>query len=179
MVCIQAGCGGRVVDGAPVALCGAHLGLVADWLAGEDGVLDSLPSPCRACGSQLGVRLPSGWVCAVCEWRHGELGDAELAPPRVDVVYYIRVDDRLKIGTTGNPRQRLGALWHQEVLAFERGTRTLERRRHEQFALERFDRTEWFALSERLRRHTEALGAGTVDPWELHARWRSEAWAAR
>ena len=39
------------------------------------GVTDALPSPCRLCGSRLGVRYPSAWLCAVCDWRHGELVD--------------------------------------------------------------------------------------------------------
>ena len=30
-------------------------------------------------------------------------------------------DDRIKIGTSGNPRGRLGQIWHDELLAFERG----------------------------------------------------------
>ena len=106
-------------------------------LARAYGVTDVLPSPCRLCGSRSGVRHPSGWVCAVCEWRHGELVDGELPPPRVDVVYYLRYADRVKIGTTSNPRQRFAAIRHDDVLAFERGDRRLERHRHAQFADER------------------------------------------
>ncbi|PPG99701.1 ATPase, partial [Rathayibacter sp. AY1H3] len=33
-----------------------------------------------------------------------------MPPPRVDVVYYIRFGERIKIGTSGNPRQRLHRL---------------------------------------------------------------------
>ena len=62
--------------------------------------------PAGSCGSRLGIRYPSGWLCAVCEWRHGDLIDHELPPPRVDVVYYLRYDERVKIGTSSNPRQR-------------------------------------------------------------------------
>ena len=43
----------------------------------EFGVTDVLPSPCLACGSRLGVRYPSGWLCAICEWRVGELPDGD------------------------------------------------------------------------------------------------------
>nr|BFF13874.1 hypothetical protein GCM10025699_51770 [Microbacterium flavescens] len=103
----DAPCAGAVAGSAPVLLCDRHLALVADWLAGReehpDGLTDLLPTPCPACGSRLGVRWPSGWLCAVCEWRLGDVPDADLAPPRVDVVYYIRFDDRIKIGTTANP----------------------------------------------------------------------------
>ena len=160
---------------APVALCERHLAVAGDWAGREFGVTDALPSPCRLCGSRLGMRYPSGWLCAVCEWRHGDLVDAELPPPRVDVVYYLRYADRVKIGTSSNPRQRLGAIWHDDLLAFERGDRRLEHRRHVQFAEERLDRTEWFELSERLRAHIAGVRAGAEDPWDCYLRWVSEA----
>jgi hypothetical protein len=141
---------------------------------GTDGLVDLLPSPCLACGSRLGVSYPSGWLCAVCEWRHGEVPDSDVAPPRVDVVYYLRQGDRVKIGTTANPRQRFGAIWHEEVLAFERGDRRLEQRRHEQFASDRFAGSEWFHLTPAIAAHIDVL-AGGRDPWDVYARWLSEA----
>lgn len=172
-------CAGEVDVEAPLALCPHHLLVAAEWAERERGVTDLLPSPCVLCGSRLGVRWPSGWLCAVCEWRHGEVPDTDLAPPRVDVVYYLRYADRVKIGTTAAPRQRLAAIRHDEVLAFERGDRRREHARHAQFAEERYERTEWFALSPRILDHVRALGAGAVDPWDVLARWRSEALAAR
>ena len=36
------------------------------------------------------MRYPSGWICAECEWRVGDVPDDELDRPRVEVVYYIR-----------------------------------------------------------------------------------------
>lgn len=51
-----------------------------------DGATDPLPSPCRLCGSRVGVRYPSAWICAICEWRVGEVPDGGLAPPRLDIV---------------------------------------------------------------------------------------------
>jgi len=177
MGCAIDGCGGHAEASAPLPLCRAHLALAHDWVADEVGVADSLPQPCRFCGSQLGVRMPSAWHCAVCEWRHGEIPSGDEPPPRVDVVYYIRFDDRVKIGTSSNPRQRLGALGHEELLAFERGDRRLERRRHVQFAESRLARTEWFAQTPALDEHLERIGSD--DPWSLHARWLAEALAAR
>lgn len=165
--------------GAPVRLCEGHLAAAADWGAAEYGVTDALPSPCLLCGSRLGVRYPSAWLCAVCEWRYGEIPDAELAPPRVDVVYYLGYDDRVKIGTSAHPRQRLAALWHDELLAFERGGRALEQRRHREFSADRFGRTEWFRRSDALLTHIGTLTAGVDDPWRLYARWMSEAAAVR
>jgi hypothetical protein len=177
--CSLDGCALPTEAGAPVALCAAHLGLAHDWVAREDGVVDALPSPCPVCGSRLGVRLPSAWLCAACEWRHGEVPDGELGPPRVEVVYYIRFGDRLKIGTSANPRQRLHRVRHEELLAFERGGRSLEQHRHAQFAAERLERTEWFARSPALDRHVETVRAGEPDPWATHRRWVSEALALR
>ena len=173
------GCLGPVPADAPVALCEGHLAAAAEWCDAEQGLTDVLPSPCRLCGSRLGIRYPSGWLCAVCEWRHGEVPDADIAPPRVDVVYYLRYADRVKIGTSANPRQRFGAIWHDELLAFERGGRALEQRRHRQFAEDRYAGTEWFRRSAALTAHIDVLAAGVDDPWELHARWISEALAAR
>jgi hypothetical protein len=152
---------------------------VLDWGEAEIGQEDLLPSPCIVCGSRTGVKHPSGWACAVCEWRLGDVVDGELPPPRVDVVYYIRFDDRIKIGTTANPRQRLQRLWHDSVLAFERGDRLVERRRHQQFALDRLGRSEWFSPSPGLEHHIAELAAGVEDPWRRHARWISEAIALR
>ncbi len=160
---------------APVALCPWHLAVASEWVGRYDGVTDVLPSPCVLCGSRLGVRWPTAWLCAVCEWRHGEAVDAELPPPRVDVVYYLRYDDRIKIGTTANPRRRLSAIRHDELLAFERGDRFLERRRHAQFADDRYPRTEWFRASAALLAHVDAVAAGTGNPWDRLARWTSEA----
>ena len=84
----------------------------------------------------------------------------------------------MKIGTTANPRQRLAAIWHDEVLAFERGDRLVERRRHAQFADDRLG-GEWFRLSAAVRDHIAIVAAGVDDPWDAHARWVSAALALR
>lgn len=170
---------GRPVEDAPFALCPAHVALVAEWSDTASGVTDLLPSACRACGSRLGVRYPSGWVCAACEWPVGAILDDGLPPPRVDVVYYLRFRDRIKIGTTASPRRRLARIWHDELLAFERGDRLVEHRRHEQFAASRRDRSEWFTTTPDLEAHIGRLSAGVVDPWALYARWLGEAAALR
>lgn len=155
-----------------LGLCRDHLLAAYEAVVADVGVTDALPSPCPACGSRLGVRWPSGWLCAVCEWRYGEHPDGGEPPPRVDVVYYIRFGDRVKIGTSAGPRRRFAQLRHEEVLAFEPGDRTVEHRRHVEFADLRLG-GEWFSLEGDLVDHIEAL-ARAGDPWRLLARWRSE-----
>jgi hypothetical protein len=178
--CCAPGCTDPVASGAvPVPLCVRHVALVADAAAGSLGVEDALPGPCPVCGSRTGVRYPSAWVCSACEWRWGDVPDGDLAPPRVDVVYYLRTDDRIKIGTSANPRQRLARIWHDDLLAFERGDRALERRRHAQFADARYPGSEWFRATPELLAHVAVVAAGVDDPWRLHARWTSEALALR
>src|ERR1700712_779103 len=130
-------CGAPVDDETPLPLCSTHLLTAYDWVVRDVGLTDRLPTPCPACGSRLGVRYPSGWLCAICEWKFGDLPDSDSAPPRVDVVYYLRFADRIKIGTSGNPRGRLAQLRHDELLAFERGDRAREHSRHVQFAAAR------------------------------------------
>jgi len=168
-------CPERSAPGAPLDLCTRHLLEAHDWVAGEVGVTDLLPSPCLACGSRLGVHYPSGWLCAVCEWRAGEIPDPhDAAAVRVDVVYYLRFRDRIKIGTSANPRQRLASIRHDELLAFERGDRLLEQRRHAQFAEHRLERSEWFAANDALAAHIDVLRGGADDPWSQYALWRSQ-----
>lgn len=174
-LCLSPGCQASAPAGAPVPLCQSHLALSADWSAQEFGVEDVLPSPCVACGARIGVRYPSGWVCASCEWVFGISPDGELPRQRIEVVYYIRFDDRMKIGTSSNLRQRMSRLWHDELVALERGGRARERMRHAQFGQWRMGRTEWFELAPELLDHVAALRAGVDDPWELYARWVSEA----
>lgn len=181
--CCVPGCAGVPASGAPVPLCEGHVQLVGDFADSHRGTEDTLPGPCLVCGCRLGVRFASGTVCAVCEWPYGDVPDSDLAPPRLDVVYYLRqrdaVGDRIKIGTTTNPRQRLARIPHQDLLAFERGDRVLERRRHAEFAGSRYPGTEWFRVTPALLEHVRVVGAGVQDPWALHARWLSEALALR
>ncbi|CAN5205903.1 hypothetical protein BH09ACT5_BH09ACT5_09370 [soil metagenome] len=175
-VCDIRGCGAVAEPGAPLALCPGHLVQAHDWVVGDVGVTDLLPSPCVACGGRVGLRYPSGWICGRCEWRVGELPD-ETGAVRVDVVYYIRQRERIKIGTSANPRARLSALHYDELLAFERGDRSVEQRRHAQFADHRIPRTEWFAVHDELLAHIAELSAGVDDPWQRHALWVSRALA--
>ncbi|MCU1509028.1 MAG: ATPase [Glaciihabitans sp.] len=177
------GCGIQLPDGdtcseaveadAPLNLCTRHLLVAHDWVARDVGATDTLPSPCQACGSRLGVRYPSGWLCAICEWKLGDLPDGD-GVPRVDVVYYIRLGNRIKIGTSANPRARIARLPWDEVLAFERGNRQVEQRRHAQFADHRIRGSEWFESHAALTRHIADLSDGVDDPWSRYKLWVSQ-----
>ncbi|BDV31885.1 GIY-YIG nuclease family protein [Microbacterium terricola] len=140
----------------------------------------SMPGRCILCGAMVGVRRTDGWHCGVCDWRVGDVPDSDLPPPRIEVVYYLRYRERIKIGTSANPKQRLAAIWHEELLAFERGGRMLERRRHVQFA-ELREGGEWFTAAPPLLAHVADVtaAAGTAAPWDAYARWVSEAYSGR
>jgi hypothetical protein len=171
-------CGAAVAD-SPLRLCRRHLLEAHDWVVRDIGLTDLLPSPCRSCGSRLGVSYPSGWLCAICEWRVGDIPSDDLQMPRVDVVYYLRFGNRIKIGTSGNPRQRLGAILHDELLAFEPGNRMVEHKRHAQFADHRQGQSEWFDAHDALTEHIRQVNLGVTDPWAQYALWMSQAIALR
>lgn len=133
-----------------------------------------LPSPCALCGRQGGVRVGTALMCEWCGWRYGDSPDPDLPRPVVEVVYYIRYDRRVKIGTSRRPRQRLASIRHEELLAFERGGREVEQARHREFADIR-EGGEWFTLDAELATHIASLRA-SGDPWQLYARWVSSAW---
>ncbi|MCU4672923.1 GIY-YIG nuclease family protein [Microbacterium fluvii] len=131
---------------------------------------------CVLCGlaaPESDAGAPGIRTCPVCGWRLGDSPDPDLPRPRVDVVYYLRWDARIKIGTSSQPQRRLAAIWHHELLAFELGDRTLERARHAQFAHLR-EGGEWFRADAELRAHAEAAAAGTP-PWHSYARWVADA----
>ena len=132
-----------------------------------------MPGPCVLCGATRGERRAGRWSCAVCGWRVGDVPDADLPLPRIDVVYYIRYADRIKIGTSSQPRRRLGAIWHDELLAFERGGRAVEQERHRRFAHLR-EGGEWFRADDELLEHVRSISA-EASPWDAYARWLSEA----
>lgn len=142
----------RTVDGMPTSL--------------------ALPGPCPLCGGMLARRTSAGALaCVLCGWRYGDAPDDDLPLPRIDVVYYLRYDRRVKIGTSRRPRQRLASIRHDELLAFERGDRSLEQARHRQFA-ELREGGEWFTLASPLDAHIAGLRAGG-EAWQQYARWLS------
>lgn len=135
--------------------------------------LVQLPTACSLCGRTAAVRTGSALACAWCGWRYGDSPDPDLPRPVIEVVYYIRYDRRVKIGTSRRPRQRLSSIRHEELLAFERGGRAVEQARHQEFAAIR-EGGEWFTLTAVLGAHIATLQT-VADPWQLHARWTAEA----
>ena len=130
-----------------------------------------LPSPCALCGHRDAVRVAAALMCAWCGWRYGDSPDPDLPRPVIEVVYYIRYDRRVKIGTSRRPRQRLASIRHEELLAFEQGGRSVEQARHREFADIR-EGGEWFTLTPQLESHIAGLRTAG-DPWQLYARWVS------
>jgi len=135
----------------------------------------SLPSPCRVCGGSTGDRVDGLWHCVRCGWRLGDAPDADLPRPRIDVVYYLRYRDRVKIGTSATPRRRLAAIMHDELLAFEPGDRRIEHDRHVQFADLR-EGGEWFSLTGAVLIHIDQVRARVGEPWAAYDRWLGDAY---
>jgi hypothetical protein len=87
------------------------------------------------------------------------------------VVYYMRVGNRVKIGTTTNIVGRIEAISPEQLLTMEWGGHGLERQRHGQFTPLRTAR-EWFRLEAPLDAHIAALAAqfeqtfgSTIEKW--------------
>lgn len=74
---------------------------------------------------------------------------ANLPAREPDVVYYMLLGSRIKIGTTTNVKSRLSAVNAEELLATEPGDRTLEAQRHREFASLR-THLEWFRFEDPL-----------------------------
>lgn len=101
---------------------------------------------------------------AMREARSIERTDYDARPLKEDtrepLVYYVRVGDHVKIGTTIDLRGRLRAMYLDEsaVLATEPGHYQLENQRHREFADERVHANrELFNPSPRLMAHIERL----------------------
>jgi len=98
----------------------------------------------------LGIRRPE----------YKMANDAREAAYRAQsVVYYVRLNDRIKIGYTVNLKARLIGLRvsQDHVLATEPGGRKLEAIRHRQFAHLRYGRWEEFEPVDELMEHIAAI----------------------
>lgn len=78
---------------------------------------------------------------------------------RGNVVYYARIGNRVKIGTSYDLRARLTVINPEELLAIERGSYELEAQRHREFR-ELHTHGEWFRYEGPLVDHVRALQGG-------------------
>lgn len=83
------------------------------------------------------------------------------------VVYYVRIGEYIKIGTTINFKERMGSLLVDEVLATEPGGRQQESIRLRQFADLRVRRREYFRPDRRLLEHIEEIRQRHGEPEAL------------
>jgi len=129
-----------------VSLCGDHLeGYESVLKAIRDGEAAS-----KAILTAIEIESNEGRMV----FRENPEADADLARRYAaqSVVYYIRLGDRVKIGTTVNMAARMSSLVPDEILATEPGDRQLEKMRHKQFAAQRI-RGERFRLDDELAAH--------------------------
>jgi len=75
---------------------------------------------------------------------------------RTSVVYYMQLGNRVKIGTSGDLRNRVKQISPERVLATEPGGTATEKQRHRQFADLRVV-GEWFRLEGELVEHINEL----------------------
>lgn len=101
-----------------------------------------------------------GLICDCSLATPERIAERERATERTSVVYYVRWQNLIKIGTTIQLKARLTALGLPglQVLATEPGGFELEHQRHRQFAAHRQD-GEWFVAGPDLLEHIEQLGA--------------------
>lgn len=144
-----------------------------------DGVMrDDSPLPtCDACGWKIAqeFRLEIQAEAAKAQSEHLRKVVAKrreiLADGSPDGwVYYVQIEDYIKIGFTIQLRQRMRGLRvsPDRLLAAEPGPPSLERERHAEFAAERIHRRENFRPTERLMVHIEAVRAEHgVPSWAL------------
>jgi hypothetical protein len=139
------------------------------------------PFPICARHATLLYRWMHGMVTEVMDNHHdypdihnamvGEVADAAHAKvnTRQHKVYYVRVGDLIKVGTTSQLDKRMHAYPPDSVLlAVEPGGEEVEGRRHRQFRHLLAHRKEWFHPGADLLAHIAALPADQVRP---HPGW--------
>lgn len=126
-----------------------------------------IPGPCPACGvAGLLAHLANGFVACksgscdyerpmnrFCTERKILMG---ISAGTEHVVYYMRLGNRTKIGTSRNLRLRLATINPEDCMAYEPGDRKVEHKRHQQFSHLRVS-GEWFQIGPDLVRHVNTL----------------------
>lgn len=128
---------------------------------------DFIPGPCPACGvAGLLMHLANGFVtckASGCDYEchiNKFCGDRKtlmgIVAADASVVYYMRLGNRAKIGVSRNLKRRISQIQPEDCIGCEPGDRTLEVKRHRQFAHLRVS-GEWFDLAPDLVRHVNSL----------------------
>jgi len=146
-------------DITSLPLCTAHLAVAAREHARRVEELD------RACEPIQDVEEPD------FDWppRYYERQKQLEAQRRSPVVYYIQMNEYIKIGTTTRLRQRLATFSARpkDLLAIEPGGKERERERHLQFRASRVDRGELFAPTPKLLTHIAEARRMFGDPMQF------------
>jgi len=136
-------------------------------------------------GDECGMPVTAGAPISICVkhaaqvWEYVEDAKRSVTaePPvhliegRASAVYYIRFENRVKIGTSRDLPARLGALPHDEILAIEPGGHSMEHLRHLQFSHLRTN-GEWFLVDPELRRHIIGVRAKFGSPLAAWKAWK-------
>jgi len=130
-------CGRPSAPGTPFPICVHHLAEMCDFLRERLAMPDAV---------EAALKLPV-------------LDKRRTFGPRVSVVYYLRVGQLVKIGTTWRIKDRMRRYPpDSELLAAEPGGRDLERSRCEQFAHLLHSGMEWFHPGDDLLAFIDTLG---------------------
>lgn len=102
----------------------------------------------RMAFAQVGAAIQEQYDAELAERRQGREG----------FVYYIQVDERIKVGFSTDVKRRMRAYPPaSKLLAVEPGDRDLEKRRHRQFAASLAYGREWFTPTQDLREHIDTV----------------------
>ena len=145
-------CNQPSIEDAPFPICGRHAREL--YMHVRDTIGDVLSDPIRRAGIVDEVRLATydDVMGPHLQW----------VRDRDPKVYYLRLNDLIKIGTTGNLKSRLSSYPPGCVLlATEPGSTETEAQRHAQFARYRV-RGEWFRPGESLLAHIATLVAAAA-----------------
>lgn len=132
----------------PFPICGRHALELHQHM--RRAVEEALADPLRVAAAVHQLTIADDYEA----WRQAD--KALRKPPAQPVVYYLRVGDLIKIGTSRNLASRLAVYPpNATVLATEPGSTDLERWRHEQFNHLLAGRNEWFRADDELLAHIE------------------------
>lgn len=142
-------CDAVSVEGPPFPICSRHAAQLYSWMHG-------MVTEVRGNHHEY-PELHNAVVQDVADAAYAK------ANTKRHQVYYVRVGELIKVGTTGQLRQRLSSYPPtSELLAVEPGGEELESRRHAQFRHLLAHRKEWFHPGTDLMDHIAALAQRTA-----------------